>query len=692
MVIRAATKTFKPRARMMILLGEQLIRDSGIAVFELVKNAYDADSPDVEITMYNIEDPSNARIIIQDRGIGMDFDTVNEVWLEPGTDYRAMQKLHSVRTPKFRRLPLGEKGIGRFAVHKLGKYVKMVTRKAGCPEVVVKIDWSDFESFKYLKDVGIKVVERDQQVFKGRKTGTRIEIKNLNDKWARGMIRDLHRSVFSICSPFSAPDDFVTILKLEPDPGWLKGLLTHDKVREYSMFNLKGEINGNALTYNYFFSPLLGMSRIEGREIINKTVLLREIADYPRLNNLKIGPIKIDLQIFDQDPQVLSLGVSDRKGFKEFLKHNGGIRVYRDGIRVYDYGEPGSDWLDLGTRRVNVPSGKISNNIVIGAVSLSVEKSSALVEKTNREGFIENDAYKVFKNAVLGAVATAELERNIDKIRIRQVYGGKKKQPVTDELMELRQKIEKKNLGDDVLEMVEKINNDFLAFRDTLLTAAGAGLSLVVVVHEVEKGVKQLDRMLEEDADIGQIRELARHLTELVDGLTYISKKSERTKERASTLVKQALFNTSYRLKTHKISIINGFKEKDDPDFSIKCTRRLIVATLMNLIDNSIYWINTRKALKKFLYIGTTNDLKEGPAIVVADSGTGFSDLPEYLTQPFITRKPDGMGLGLYLASEVMKVHEGIIIFPEPGDVDIPEKCNGAVVALAFGGAKNERS
>src|SRR5579863_5514705 len=100
---------FRPRARMLLLLGDQLIRDSGLAVFELVKNAYDADASECTVTMFDITEPKKARIAIRDNGTGMAKDTITGVWLEPGTDYRAEQRDEGCRSKEYRRLPLGEK-------------------------------------------------------------------------------------------------------------------------------------------------------------------------------------------------------------------------------------------------------------------------------------------------------------------------------------------------------------------------------------------------------------------------------------------------------------------------------------------------------------------------------------------------------------------------------------------------------
>ncbi len=71
---RQESAHFKPRARMLLLLGDQLIRDPGIAVFELVKNAFDADSPSATVAMSDITNPDAGAIVVEDSGPGMDDD------------------------------------------------------------------------------------------------------------------------------------------------------------------------------------------------------------------------------------------------------------------------------------------------------------------------------------------------------------------------------------------------------------------------------------------------------------------------------------------------------------------------------------------------------------------------------------------------------------------------------------------
>ena len=200
---------FKPRARLLRLLGDELIRNPNIAVFELVKNAYDADASYVNVLMSNIHDRQTGLIMILDDGTGMDWDTVTGVWFEPGTDFRKQQRSgERRRSEKFGRLPLGEKGVGRFAAGKLGDKVKLITRAKNQPEIVVEIDWNDLLSNEYLSEAMVPIETREPTTFTGDTTGTALSITSLRDDWTRRMVRDAQRAVTSICSPFGEAGDF----------------------------------------------------------------------------------------------------------------------------------------------------------------------------------------------------------------------------------------------------------------------------------------------------------------------------------------------------------------------------------------------------------------------------------------------------------------------------------------------------
>ncbi len=213
-----------------------------------------------------------------------------------------------------------------------------------------------------------------------------------------------------------------------------------------------------------------------------------------------IGPVTGEFYVYDRDREVLRR-LADVQLLADYLDENGGVRVYRDGIRVYNYGEAGDDWLGLDLRRVNAPTRGISRNIILGAVHLSLERSNLLVEKTNREGFVENAACANLRRIVLGAIAALESERQIDKDRIRRVTGTTGNSDtvgIRKPIQDLRKALNDRGILKTFEPYVTKIEHDYRDMQDTLLTAGMSGLNLAVVFHEVERGVRALHQVIVE--------------------------------------------------------------------------------------------------------------------------------------------------------------------------------------------------
>lgn len=687
---------FKPRARLLLQLGDELIRNEGIALLELVKNSYDADATEVSLVMNKVDQVEEGAIVIEDNGTGMDLRIITEVWMEPGSNYKRELYEKKKRTKKFGRAVLGEKGIGRFAAHKLGNEIELISKKMGHKEVYLKFNWNIFAKTKYLKDVPIEVLERAPEVFKGNKTGTRIVIRKLTKLWNRGVIRDVYRSWNSLCSPFDSPHSFRITFETDKKE-WLEGLMSWEEIKAHALFRFSCDVQGDRITKFYYkFQPWKTMKKLQSREVtenderVRKLLKIRTDEGKPLdLSNYEIGKFRFEGLIFDRDLRVLSLGIQDKTGFKNYLDSNGGVRVYRDGVRVYDFGEPGNDWLNLDLRRVNIPTFRISNNIIIASVSLKREQSRDLIEKTNREGFVENEAGEPFRQAILYALNVVETQRSPDKDKIRKFYGPTPRtEPVISKIDELKKTVEKKikdkAVKKEITGYLNRIEEDYKYVNDTLLRSAGAGLSLSVVIHEVEKIVDELNQVIEKEETPTRITKLVKHLSRLLEGYTLIVRKSAKQFQVLHKLVDQAIFNMEYRFKAHEITIIQGTKEASK-SVEVRCARNLIVATMMNAMDNSIYWLDYNKTPKKKILISISDDLPGFTSIVIADNGFGFTLPVEEMVKPFVTAKSGGMGLGLHIAKEIMTAHGGELIFPEWGDFNIPKEFEkGAIVTLAF--------
>jgi signal transduction histidine kinase/anti-sigma regulatory factor (Ser/Thr protein kinase) len=695
---------FRPRARLLQLLGDQLIGSARLAVFELVKNAYDADASRVVVRLDLSDDEPS--ITVSDDGEGMTLKTLRDIWLVPGDDHRAKQReLHS-RTPRHHRLPLGEKGLGRFAAHKLSNTIRVVTRATGAQECVVDIQWDELTSKPFLDEAPVELKVRRPVQFIDDATGTRIELTNLRqNEWTRGEVRRLQRQVTSICSPFEEPDGFKVILEVPGREEWLDGLPDAQKILKRAIWTFSFKLVEGDFSWKYTFRTISGL-KLDGRTLSKEGDRLRVpppaddsrpqkkvVADRAMMRG--IGPISGEFYIYDRDSEVLK-HLPEVQLLKEYLDENGGIRVYRDGIRVYNYGEPGDDWLGLDLRRVNNPTRGISRNIILGAVHLSLEHSEELIEKTNREGFVENEACERLARIVLGALSAFESERHPDKERIRQVTApasdpsvAKIEKPISA----LRAALLAKNLGDTFEPYVARIEKDYLDMQETLLSAGMSGLNLAVVFHEVERGVRVLHEVIVDGTDPQAAAKQARDLMHLLDGFATLLRRDDQAQHSARKLLEAARTFNRLRLRHHGIRLICPALESSSGGFDAKFSFSLIIGALNNLIDNAIYWMRVRwpnepkkdTPSPRVLYINTTDELG-APAIVVADTGTGFQgESQENLVRPFFTRKPNGMGLGLYYSQLAMELNGGRLVFPEVGAVTLPDGVDGAVVALMFG-------
>ncbi len=148
------------------------------------------------------------------------------------------------------------------------------------------------------------------------------------------------------------------------------------------------------------------------------------------------------------------------------------------------------------------------------------------------------------------------------------------------------------------------------------------------------------------------------------------------------------------RFRSHKVKLVCPALEDDFLDVQSEFAFGLVLGALNNLLDNAFYWLQVRwpddETGERKIYLNISSDFAEGPAIVVADTGPGFQDDPDRLKRPFFSRRPDGMGIGLYYSNMVMELNGGRLAFPDADEADIPGNFDGAALALVFGGTRNK--
>lgn len=691
----ATSAKFKTRARLMEQLGEQLIKNENVAILELIKNAYDANATKVTVGLFELDNPKRGHISIVDNGEGMDLDTVLNVWLEIGTDNKKKKIEEAKKTGLASgRLPLGEKGIGRFGAHKLGNIIEMVTRRDTSKEVVVSIDWRVFRDYDYLDEVPIEVVERDPELFTGSETGTCIHISDLKRAWDRRHFRNLYRSINALSSPFEAINSFHVVVETNL-LDWIDGLTGFSDIKDNAVYKVEAILSGCYVEdFRYEFSPKTPNGSIEGR-IVHKEKI--EMVDSQKkgektafekidLNENSIGDVRFSLLIFDLDSKYLALDSIDKKSLTEYLKNNGGIALYRDNVRLYEYGDRENDWLELESRRINNPSKTISSRICVGAVYLNRWESEGLVEKASREGLVDNDSLETLKKAIWFLLENLILpERNSDKELLRAYSGGKKaKQPVKDEIKKLTKIIETSDMAEktrkEIVKTLNQIDSEYEYITTVYLRSASTGLSIGTVIHEIEKMISELMRAVKEEGATEHIAFLVSRLSRSTESYSALLRDTKKKKVKAKRLVEEAEACVEYRLKAHGI-MLSSVIENDCKTYG----GNIILSTLINLIDNSIYWIDYSRTENKriCMFVDSIND--KYVRISIIDSGAGFSIDPERATLPFVSAKKGGMGLGLNLAKQVVEDCSGFLSFPDIGEFDLPNDIKwGAAVSICL--------
>jgi len=425
-------------AHALVQLGEQLITDDEQALLELAKNSYDADAQYAKIKIQTDYVPCPADkvpveavglIEIEDNGVGMDERELREGWLMISLSLKR-DKANRKPSAKFKRYPLGDKGLGRLGTMKLGKYLSVETRKSTTEQGWrVTFQWSDIRSGQPLEHVPIDV----ERVPASGQTGTVVRIYGLFDRagWRQAMRQDrVEKRLAGLISPFTPASYFDVAVTIDGQP--LNFVRVSEKLRETATVSFdyrweQGELVVSAKVkliwfrkkrveaYNAFVAADRGATLAE---------YLRKHSGLAKAYNLEVpaegpwylkfsqryqakdlfstheddadpGPFHGVIDYFDLDTDIeVPQFMTSAAEYRTLVKRLAQIYVYRDGFGIRMH----RDWLDLGgawTSQRGFYSLKPKN--VIGFFQLSVEKNPDLVEKSDREGFTNNPAWRGFE-------------------------------------------------------------------------------------------------------------------------------------------------------------------------------------------------------------------------------------------------------------------------------------------------------
>lgn len=709
-IIKHNTMPFKPYARLMNIIGDQLITDKKVAVVEIIKNSYDADSEWVNVRFGNMSNlgfhdlpkEEQAYIEIEDGGSGMSLDIIENVWLRPATPHKINKKRNKITKTSKGRIIQGEKGIGRFAIHKLGEKIELFSKAEGCHEVKLEMNFGEFnpedqnlfnqsQEYKLLEDVSnnLYVNHPPERVFS--KSGTIIRISNLRENWTKKDLNELYKNIQRLIPPIdknakSLGVDFINDfeIKLYKDDKLYvcEEVMTFNDVIERAQYTMIGKITDDGIIeYSYrSTSPL--------RSFDNTVNLLD--SDDLMINNYSLVGTKwfADDQEVKRKPAcgafsftfyAFNLAKPDKtilnEDLKKFIKENF-VFVLRDGVRVYPYGEKGVDWLNLDKLRSTYRAGQfISYNDLTGFIYISQEKNPDLSDSSNRQGIVNKEGkYDDFTNLVTAATEIFNTEIKIDKLKeeVRnKAFQAKSKSVLKTSFEQLQNSlsriddVETLNLASKFLDVYQKHLEVIEQRMETVEDLAGLGMAVEKSSHDslrllslMRHNIKDFrKRVNKESYDQNELFSLLDELDEnlqivyddmqMIQPLFKIQRKAI-TNVSVTECIGKVIkyFRSDFDNKI--ISHIDNFSG----DILIKTNVGLILQVLINLIDNSVYWLNSTNISTKKL------SFKLDPfdqTLIVADNGKGIrEDVASLVFQEFFSMKSDGRGLGLYIVRELL--------------------------------------
>ncbi|UMN53505.1 ATP-binding protein [Acinetobacter baumannii] len=631
----------RPAGRHLLTIGRDLIQDNNAALIELIKNAFDADSPSINITFSMKPDQTFYKILIEDKGHGMSRDTIINKWMVPST----ADKLTRKTSPNGRILQ-GRKGIGRYAAAILGNDLLLESVDQTGKKTTAYIEWKQFETAKFLEDVEILIETFDSN----ESPGTTLTITGNEDglaEWNETKLKDLKFQIKKLMSPLNkelqanssnTSDKFEIIIKEDHFVQYPEQLIeeTIEPFPLVNMFDYRifGKLNSNG-NGTFYFQTQKSTTHNFDEEIL-----------FSIGKETGCGSLEFDISVFDREveslDQLIARGIKhnpetffSRQETRKLLDDYNGIGVFRNGFRIRPLGDADFDWLKLNKQRIQNPSQKIGSNQVIGHINIQSEENSNLIEKSARDGLKENKAFENLKNISSEIISLLELRR----FDIRRKLGISRPAVKIEQELELLysfkefgdelvRNLKSKGLDDESTQMVSNL----LLHKSKEITQAAENLQKMIamyqgqatvgniinlVLHESRmplaaiksniKSFKKRHAKFIETQDENKLQEIS----PIADEISKNTEDFSRLFEKLDPLAyKKRDSVQTFNIYKELVSVISMFaNEMSEKSIVYKIEGSQIVefegwaqdfrAIFINLIQNSIYWIHEKNSPKK---------------------------------------------------------------------------------------------
>ena len=657
-----STATFRFATDILQRLGEELITSLDQGIVELVKNSYDADALNCTVNLVGTDKPGGT-VIITDDGDGMSADDIRDGWLVLGRSRKAATK----RT-QLGRLPAGSKGLGRLGALRMGDEALLATQPTDEPGINYLLDlrWSDFASADVVEEVELNIRREASE----GSAGTRIEIRGLRMAMDEREVRRLARELLLLDDPFGDPAGF----KLE---------LIASKYKEFEDLVRTGYFDD----CEFRMVANLDQNGCGSAKVFDRSGSVR----WASVKDDFEGPYQAPVATFELWAFLLqgssfvgrSATVSE---VRRWLEHVGGVHLYHRGLRVRPYGDFGHDWLAMNLLRVRDPELRPSTNTSVGRV-IVIDEEGDLFQKTDRTGFIENEAFRDLRRFSIDALEWMHRKRLGERERKKAKEKRKVEERATSTEQNLQREIDllasdkKAAIVKAMRELESARSSEQNLLRDELTlykTLASVGTAVSVFAHEIEGpateltvSVKAVERRLRNalamayELTVGRQIEAVKRSAELVSRFATLPlgmlkrSKRRRTVLEINEVVRDTLSLLEPYLEDARVQ--TDYQLSDDAG-RIHGSVAAIEAVLSNLITNSVKAFKRPDAeLDNRRLVVRTDVVGDKVRIIVLDSGPGIkAKLVEDIWLPGVTTDENGTGLGLTIVRDTVSELGGL--------------------------------
>lgn len=696
--------TFHPRA--FAALGADLITNDSVAIIELVKNSYDALATRVDVRF--LEEDHRVHIEIEDNGDGMTRTILENVWCVVATPHRLLERSRTHGRRK--RAMSGEKGLGRLSAARLGDELELITRASDQPCWELQVSWPTLAAAPTLATCGA-LLRRCPEPAPIKKTGTIIRIRGLRSQWNDAKILELHDQLSRLLSPFSPTKDFRI---------WITPLGHAAKASEIEPaaflarppYRLQGSIDQEGtLTATYQYSTAQGQRQKELQQN-----LWPDTSDAAARAAPACGAVSFEIRAWDIGAESIQ-EIAERfdlnkSEVRNNIKAYAGISLYRDGILVLPKSDAARDWLALNLRRVSRVGTRLSTNQMIGYVSITDQHNAELRDTSDRERLVDNEASTAFRALLTRVVELLEAERDKDRHDVRHkeppfkdlfaaLSAGDLVSGVSTLASEGRPASEAVPLVEEFSAKVQETVGDIERRLVYYSRLASLGVLAAVLVHEVRNQTMILGRLVRvlrqqvgqtaslsdivPDLDLGE--RAIRSLERVADRFAPLASRAFGTRRRDSHLeeiVADCIAMREAEIKARKVQITTPPAEHT----LVAVDPGELVALIVNLLDNALYWLaySNPSTAREIQFESMKDTQGQRVTIRIHDNGPGIADGDEErIFWPGVTRKPEGLGMGLTVASEIVAQHGGRMHLIKPGKLggasfgfDLPLSTRGA--------------